>query len=167
MTAKTMPERLHAAYDWIDCAGEWDEDRIRELCIRFRRGHWSALEILSEDDVSAEDRIWACLHSSLLPDRVMARFVCEVSAEAMRRVGWADPRSWAALNARLAHERGEIGAGALHAAWSAAWSAANSEAWSKVWARQVVILRTLILLDLDGYDVLRGELGGRVPRKVS
>lgn len=24
-----------------------------------------------------------------------------------------------------------------------------------------------ILLDLDGYDVLRGELGGVVPRKVT
>lgn len=22
---RKVPEQLHAAYDWIDCAGEWDE----------------------------------------------------------------------------------------------------------------------------------------------
>lgn len=170
-------------------------EQLSALCQRYRRETWSALEILSVDDVSAEDRLWVCLDESLVPRRVLVRFACEVAAEAMRLTGWTDPRSWDALHARLAYERGEIddaaraaawdaagaaardaaraaaGAAARAAAWDAAWAAAWNTAWAAAWAAagaaRIVTLRTLILLDLDGHDVLSGELGGVVPRKAA
>ena len=178
--------------------GDWSS-RIPALVTQYRRERWSALEILSLDGVSAEDRLWVCFHDSLVPDRVMVRFACEVAADAMRVAGWTDPRSWAALEARLAYARGEIDAAAraawaasaaraaraawaaraaraasnARAAWAAsaasnaraAWAARAASAASNASDAQIRTLRTLILLDLDGYDVLRGELGGVVPRK--
>jgi hypothetical protein len=171
--------------------------RIPAVCERYRRERWSALDVLSLDDVPAEDRLWVCLHPSLVPDRVLVRFACEVAAEAMRLASWTDPRSWAALDARMAFARGEIGAAASAAASAAAmdardaaWAAASdaARAAARAAARdaasaaamdaasaaamdaaraaardardaQIVTLRTLLLLDADGYDVLRGELG--------
>lgn len=145
--------------------GNWSA-RIPALVAPYRRERWSALEILSLDGVSAEDRLWVCLHDSLVPDRVLVRFACEVAASAMRAAGWTDPRSWAALDARMAYTRGEIdaaaSAAASDAAHDAAWTAASNAARAAS-AAPIRTLRTLILLDLDGYDVLRGELGGVVP----
>lgn len=77
--------------------GDWSE-RIPPLCARYRRERWSALEILSVDGVSAQDRLWVCLHPSLVPEPVLARFACEVAAEALRVACVTDARSWAALD---------------------------------------------------------------------
>lgn len=131
--------------------GDWSA-RIPPLCARYRRDRWSALEILSVDDVSAEDRLWVCLHPSLVPAPVLARFVCEVAAEALRVAGVTDARSWAALDVRLRHARGEATDAELAAARDAARDAARAAARDA----QVITLRTLLLLHADGYDVTRG-----------
>lgn len=86
--------------------GDWAA-RIPALVAPYRRERWSALEILSLDGVSAEDRLWVCLHDSLVPNRVLVRFACEVAADAMRVAGWTDPRSWAALLAMPARKDGK------------------------------------------------------------
>ena len=90
----------------------------------------------------------------------------ERELDAARAAAW-DAAWTAARDAAWAAASTAARAAAWAAAWAAARDAARDAARAAAWDDQIRILRTLILLDLDGYDVLRGELGRVVPRKVT
>jgi hypothetical protein len=175
--------------------GDWPT-RIPQLCTQYRRERWSALDVLSIEEVPAQDRLWVVLHPDLLSEAVAIRWLCEIAADALRATQVTDPRSWSGLEARLAYARGEIDAAAWDAAWDAAgaaaawdaawgaawdaaraaaraaagdaaWAAAWDAAWAAARADQIVTLRTLLVLEADGYDVLRGELGQPITARVA
>lgn len=122
--------RLSVEEFWETRKPCWESQNINALCAKYRRSNWTALEVLSLDEVPAADRLWVVLHDSMLPSVVLRRFAVEVAAEAMRKADHFDPRSWAALDAALAYERGEIGAAASDAALAAVWDAAKDAAWA-------------------------------------
>jgi hypothetical protein len=109
--------------------GDW-QTRIPQLCKQYRRERWSALDVLSIEEVPAQNRLWVVLHPDLLSEAVAIRWLCEIAADALRAAQVTDPRSWSGLEARLAYARGEIDAAARDAAWAAAGAAARAAAWA-------------------------------------
>jgi len=51
-----------------------------------RRKHVTLLEILGNEDVSAEDRIWAACKLGVIPDRELRLFACRTAARSLRAV---------------------------------------------------------------------------------
>ena len=103
---------------------------------------------LPEDEVSAEDKIWAVTQTGLIEDEKLHEFACRCAEEALKRVDNPDPRSVAAIEAKRKWLRGEISDEELTAAWdaarAAAWDAAWaawSAAWAAAWKKQVDMLR--------------------------
>ena len=70
---------------------EWVEKKFG------RRKRVTLLEILGNEDVSAEDRIWVACKLGVIPDRELRLFACRTAARSLRAVekaGGTVPRSW-------------------------------------------------------------------------
>lgn len=69
---------------------------------------------------------------------ILHEFACRVAEIALSKIKDADPRSFAAIEAKRKWMRGEITDDQLNAAWSAArsaaWSATRSATWSAAWS---------------------------------
>ena len=154
------------------CWLESDEKSSKLEEIGLRKDRWSAVDILrlSNDEVSAEDRLWSARW--LIDDKIMHEFACRCAEEALKLVESPDPRSVAAIAAKRAWLRGEINdeqlaaardaarraawaaavAAARDAARAAAWAAAEGATWAAAWAaagdaareNQIMILLELL-----------------------
>ena len=119
-----------------------------------RKERWTAVDILDlpEDEVSAEDKIWAVTQTGLIEDEKLHEFACRCAEEALKLVKDPDPRSVAAIEAKRKWLRGEISdeelTAARAAAWDTTWSAARAAAWDAAWVaawkKQVDMLRELL-----------------------
>ena len=135
-----MPENVKAVtieqvLAWHPCA-EYTEERIAEL---FAGRNALTAEDVAALDISAEDRIWALLHNEFLTDKQMHLLACDF-AEAVVHLCGDDPRPQAAIDAKRAWLRGEIGDAeldasrdAMDAAMAAAWDAARDAAMAAAW----------------------------------
>ena len=97
------------------------------------RNSVTAKEILLDERVPAEDRLWVVLRLDFLPAALLYEFAClvvESLLQAERAEGREpDVRSWAAIEARRSWLRGEIDDTTLAAARAAAWDAVRAAAW--------------------------------------
>ena len=102
--------------------------RLEEIGSRKKR--WTAVDILDlpEDEVSAEDKIWAVMKAGLIEEEKLHEFACRCAEEALKLVKDPDPRSVAAIEAKRKWLKGEISDEELAAAWAAAWAA-----WAAAW----------------------------------
>lgn len=122
------------------CWLKTSEGREKLESIGRRKERWMAVDILDlpEDEVSAEDKIWAVTQTGLIEDEKLHEFACRCAEEALKRVDNPDPRSVAAIEAKRKWLRGEISDEELAAAWAAAWAAAKTTAkaaaWDAAWA---------------------------------
>ena len=130
------------------CWLETPEGREKLESIGRRKERWTAVDILDlpEDEVSAEDKIWAVTQTGLIEDEKLHGFACRCAEEALKLVKDPDPRSVAAIEAKRKWLRVEISdeeltaarAAARAAAWAAAWAAAKTTAkaaaWDAAWA---------------------------------
>ena len=116
------------------CWLETPEGREKLESIGRRKERWTAVDILDlpEDEVSAEDKIWAVTQTGLIEDEKLHEFACRCAEEALKRVDNPDPRSVAAIESKRKWLRGEISdeelTAASAAAWDAAWDAARDAA---------------------------------------
>lgn len=166
MKSMTLEEFKRFGPCWLKTS----EGREKLESIGRRKERWTAVDILDlpEDEVSAEDKIWAVTRTGLIEDEKLHEFACRCAEEALKRVDNPDPRSVAAIEAKRKWLRGEISdeeltaasdaamAAARSAAWAAAWAAARdaawdaaraaarSAAWSAAWKKQVDMLRELL-----------------------
>ncbi|QQR29475.1 hypothetical protein I5Q82_15745 [Acutalibacter muris] len=120
--------------------------RLEEIGSRKKR--WTAMDILDlpEDEVSAEDKIWAVTKAGLIEEQKLHEFACRCAEEALKLVEDPDPRSVAAIEAKRKWLKGEISdeeldaasaaasAAARAAASAAASAAARAAAWDVAWA---------------------------------
>ena len=74
--------------------------------------------------VPPRDRRWVLLRESVLPAKVLGLFACAIVERLMRRVGWKDERSWAAVAVARRYARGEASDEELGAAAAASRPAA-------------------------------------------
>jgi hypothetical protein len=83
-------------------------------------------------------RLWVLLREELIPAPTLHEFACRCAEQALHYAGSADPRSVAAIAAKRAWLRGEIGdqdlAAARAAARDAGWAAATDAARAACWA---------------------------------
>ena len=111
---------------WLETAA--GARRLEEIGSRKKR--WTAVDILDlpEDEVSAEDKIWAVTKAELIEEEKLHEFACRCAEEALKLVKDPDPRSVAAIEAKRKWLKGEISDEELAAAWAAAWAAACAAA---------------------------------------
>lgn len=120
---------------WLEDA----EGRKKFRLLAKIRKEWSALDILNlpNEQVSAEDKLWAVLREELIPAPVLHEFACRCAEQALSLVDNPDPRSVAAIAAKRAWLKGDINDEQLAAAWAAArdaaWGAARDAAWYAAW----------------------------------
>lgn len=130
MKSITYEEFLKFKPCWLKTEG--GAARLKKIGARKER--WTALDILTLDDVDAEDKLWAVLRVELIYARILHEFACWCAEEALIHVENPDERSWNAIKVKRAWLRGEASdaerSAAEAAAWSAAWSAAEDAAWS-------------------------------------
>ena len=93
---------------------------------------WTALDVLNlpEEEVSAEDKLWAVLREEFIEPEILHEFACRCAERAMALVENPDPRSIAAIEAKRRWLRGEIGDDELRKAWDAARNVARDAAWA-------------------------------------
>ncbi|QQR29474.1 hypothetical protein I5Q82_15740 [Acutalibacter muris] len=121
---------------WLETAA--GARRLEEIGSRKKR--WTAMDILDlpEDEVSAEDKIWAVTKAGLIEEQKLHEFACRCAEEALKLVEDPDPRSVAAIEAKRKWLKGEISDEELDAAWAAARDAARdaarAAAWDVAWA---------------------------------
>lgn len=101
-----------------------------------RKKRWTALDVLDlpEEEVSAEDKLWAVLREEFIEPEILHEFACRCAERALGKVENPDSRSIAAIEAKRRWLRGEIGDDELRKAWDAArgaaWDAARADAWA-------------------------------------
>ena len=126
MKSITYKEFLKFKPCWL----ETESGAARLKKIGARKERWTALDILTLDDVDAEYKLWAVLREELIDARILHEFACWCAEDALSHVENADERSWNAIKVKRAWLRGEASDAERSAAWSAAWSAEWSAAWS-------------------------------------
>ena len=109
---------------WLESAA----GRARFRAIAAIRDEWTAVDILDLPGVSAEDKLWSVLRPELIDEATMHEFACRCAEQALARAKNPDPRSVAAIAAKRAWLRGEIGDAELAAARDAARGAARAAA---------------------------------------
>ena len=124
---------------WLEDA----EGRKKFRLLAKIRKEWSALDILNlpNEQVSAEDKLWAVLREELIPAPVLHEFACRCAEQALSLVDNPDPRSVADIAAKRAWLKGDISdkqlaaarAAARDAARAAARDAAQAAAWDASW----------------------------------
>ena len=146
MKTVTYEEFLKFGPCWLDEEG--GAERIKAYFDRFG-GKMSALDILTLDDVSAEDKLWSVLREEFIPAPILHEFACVCAEYALTLIDNPDPSSIKAVEVKRAWMRGEASdeeldaardaakaaawaaAGdAARAAWAAAWAAARDAAWA-------------------------------------
>lgn len=76
---------------------------------------------MPDEEVSAEDKLWAVLGPELVEEAILHEFACRCAEEALKLVDNPDPRSVAAIAAKRSWMKGEISGAELAAARDAAW----------------------------------------------
>lgn len=145
---------------------DWPESRIREIA---GDKHWTALEILSLEQVPAADRLWVVLRPKLIPEPLLHELGCRFAEDVLpvwERQYPEDKQPHEAIAAKRAWLRGEIPGDKLDAArdaardaaWavaSAAWAAAEAAAFyaardaardtaDAAWDRYIAIVRAAL-----------------------
>ena len=95
---------------WNPCWLEEEGGREKLERIGKRKDRWSALDVLDlpEEEVSAEDKLWAVLRTELVDEMILHEFACWCAEEALASVQNPDPRSVAAVESKRKWMRGEI-----------------------------------------------------------
>ena len=124
MKTVTLEEFKEFEPCWLETA----EGRRNLKRIGRRKESWTALDILDlpDEEVSAEDKLWAVLRPELLEEAILHEFACRCAEEALKLVDNPDPRSVAAIAAKRSWMKGEISGAKLAAASAAAWAAASA-----------------------------------------
>ncbi len=140
----------------------WLEDKEKAAKLEeigLRKTEWTALDVLDlpDEEVSADDKLWAVLRKEFIPEPILHEFACRCAEEALKLAENPDPRSIAAIKAKRRWLRGEISNKELSAArdaalaavrdaaraaawfasaaaWAAAWAARDAAAWAAAWA---------------------------------
>ena len=104
---------------------------------------WSgtALDMLREERVPAQDRLWVVLREDVLDARTLRLFAVWCARRALSRVANPDPRSLAAVETAERFANGLATDDELDDAWYAAWDACARDAcaraawsaWSAAW----------------------------------
>jgi hypothetical protein len=110
----------------------YSKKQIKEIAGSKKR--WSALDILSLEDVPAQDRLWAVLREELIPAPILHEFACRCAEDALKLINKPDPRSTEAIRVKRLWVKGEATDEELAAAWDAAWAAARAAACTAAWA---------------------------------
>lgn len=139
---------------WNPCWLEEEGGREKLERIGKRKDRWSALDVLDlpEEEVSAEDKLWAVLRTELVDEMILHEFACWCAEEVLASVQNPDPRSVAVVEAKRKWMRGEITDRQLEEARDAAWCAARRTAeyaaecaaWNDAQRKQVQMLRELL-----------------------
>ena len=118
--------------DTMSFSPYYTRERVRELFGEHQT--MTALDIIQAKNIPAEHRLWLVLREEVLPDAILHELACQVAESALvaERAAGREPdvRSWAAIDAKRAWLREEIGDEELKAAQSAAQSVAESAAES-------------------------------------
>ena len=144
---------------WLEDA----EGRKKFRLLAKIRKEWSALDILNlpNEQVSAEDKLWAVLREELIPAPVLHEFACRCAEQALSLVDNPDPRSVAAVAAKRAWLKGDISDeqlaaaqdaaqdAARAAAQDAAWAAARDAAWAAAQDAQITMLIDMLAGDAE------------------
>ena len=120
MKTVTYEEFLEFDPCWLEYEG--GAERIKAYFDRFG-GRMSALDILTLDDVSAEDKLWSVLREEFIPASTLYEFACVCAEYALSLIDNPDPRSIKAIEVKRAWMRGEATDGELAAARNAARAA--------------------------------------------
>lgn len=106
------------------CWLETEEGRKR---LRKYKDWWedgkTALDILSLEEISADDRLWTVLRPEFIEDNILHEFACRCAERALSRIDNPDPRSIAAIEAKRAWIMGEISDDKLKIAQNEAYNA--------------------------------------------
>lgn len=102
------------------------------------------MDILNDDRIPPDDRIWAATCHGMLSDKVLRLFACSCVREVWDLL--TDKRSRNAVEVAERHAHGKASDDELRAAWAAAWAAAEAAEAAAAAARekQVQILIELI-----------------------
>ena len=138
MKTVTYEEFLKFAPCWLKY--EDGAERIKAYFDRFG-GRMSALDILTLDDVSAEDKLWSVLREEFIPAPILHEFACVCAEYALTLIDNPDPRSIKAVEVKRAWIRGEATDeelanardAAIDAACDTAIGSALSAAMATVW----------------------------------
>ena len=114
---------------WSRCE-DWSEERIRAIAGRKKR--WSALDVLALDSVPPADRLWVVLRPELIDERDLHELACRFAEHVLKNYEsrFCDDRPRAAIAAKRAWLRGEIGNDSLSAAYDAVASAVASASYA-------------------------------------
>ena len=146
--------------EFIGVAAPCNVGRVRT--IGRARERWTAMDVLSLSDVTAEDKLWVALRPELISDRTLRLFACDCAHRALMREREKrqepDQRLWdavevtrrfvdgsatrselyaataAAMDAAMDAYGAAYGAAAWAAAWAASGAAAMDAAWAAAWA---------------------------------
>ena len=126
MKTVTYDEFLKFEPCWLNC----DDGAAKLEEIGKRQEQWTAMDVLNlpEDEVSAEDKLWAVLRPEFIEKDILHEFACRCAEEALSHIENPDPRSVAAIEAKRKWVRGEISDDELDAARYAARFVARSAA---------------------------------------
>ena len=137
----------------------YSEEHIREIA--GEKEDWTALDILTLDNVPAEDRLWAVLRPEFIDDKALRLFAVWCA----RQCNQTDPVCINAIDVaeRYAHgnatdaELSDAGYAARSAALNAARFAALNAAWSAAWsaARDVQVAHLIEMLEEAEDDTTR------------
>ena len=132
MKTVTYDEFLKFEPCWLNC----DDGAAKLEEIGKRQEQWTAMDVLNlpEDEVSAEDKLWAVLRPEFIEKDILHEFACRCAEEALSHIENPDPRSVAAIEAKRKWMRGEISDEELDATRDAAWSAARNAARYVAWS---------------------------------
>ena len=100
------------------------------------------LDILQDDRIPSEDKIWAATRENILDDRTLRIFACKCVREVWHLL--TDERSRNAVDVAERYAEGEATDEELSAAIDAAWSAASAAASAAARDKQITILIQLL-----------------------
>jgi len=107
----------------------YSESKIRALA--GDKTKWTALEILTRDDVPATDRLWVVLDESLIDAPILHEFACQCAERVLHLTRDKDSEVCRnAIDTKRRWLRGDATDEELFAARDAAWAAARAAAWA-------------------------------------
>jgi len=107
----------------------------------------TVLDILRNDEIPAEDRLWVVLREELIDAKTLRLFAVWCARQVEHLM--TDPRSTAALDVAERFAHGKATQEEVDAAWAAARAAARAAAWAAAWdaARAAQIKQLIVMLD--------------------